>query len=86
MSMTVNPRTARRCCAGCSSDYGHAWGNSYRVSGPRTQLRRTIKRRERAEWKLEVEEELDMIREDNAIREKEDAMMLAFLMAAAGLS
>ena len=69
MSMTVNPRTARRCCAGCSSDYGHAGGNSARVSAARTVLRRTIKRRERAEWKLEVEEELDMIREDNAIRE-----------------
>ena len=86
MSMTVNPRSARRCCAGCCSDYGHAWGNSSRVSGSRTSLRRTIKRRERAEWKREVEEELDTIRELNMIREEEDAMMLAFLMAAAGLS
>ena len=86
MSMTVNPRSARRCCAGCCADYGHAWGNSSRVSGARTVLRRTIKRRERAEWKREVEEELDTIRELNMIREKEDAMMLAFLMAATGLS
>lgn len=48
MSMTVSPKSAKRCCKGCDKDYGH----SFDPKG-KDKLRRTIKRRERRAWKSE---------------------------------
>lgn len=42
MSMTVNSKSARKCCKDCDSDYGHSKNGK-----AKTQLRRTIRHRDK---------------------------------------
>jgi hypothetical protein len=47
--MTVNTKTAHRCCTECDVDFG-----SSKNGKAKKALRRTIKRRDRQDWKKNI--------------------------------
>lgn len=57
MSMLVSLRSAKVCCAGCSSEFGHEWDTARGRTG-RVKLRRRIKHAENHQWRKEVSTEL----------------------------